>query len=243
MMDLQLVNKELSEARLFRTTRSFNTLSGKDIADLLFLNTLVTYILHQEDQSRDWAHKYAKNTVSFSGYTLFRTFATDMYMLAYQVNHPDNDHARMKDPIGSKKFLDSCRFMDRKHIEFLRRLIADDAGPSMANSFFYRLETQLKVSDNRYRRWRRQAGMWKTMRQAEKSTMIAQITLELRRMCSGTGRGNEVLTALEPMTRVRKYSPVVQKTSKPAKSPIPQAAAAAGIGALAGYWAAGRKKK
>lgn len=242
MMDLQLINKELCEARLFRTTRSFNTLSGKDIADLLFLNTLVTYILYQEDNSKDWAHKYAKNTVSFGGYTLFRTFATDMYMLAYQVKYPDNDHARMKDPITSKKFLETCRFQDRKHIEFFRALISDKVDSSYANTYFYRLETQLKVSDNRYRRWRRQAGMWRSMRQAEKSTMIAQITLELRRMGAGTGRGNEVLTALEPMTRVRKYSPVVQqakKISKPAVSPT----AAAGIGAVAGYWAAGRKKK
>lgn len=242
MMDLELVNKELCEARLFRTTRSFNTLTGKDIADMLFLNTLVTYILHQQEQSRDFAHKYAKNTVSFGSYTLFRTFATDMYMLAYQVKYPDNDHARMKDAISSKKFLETCRFQDRKHIEFLRRIVADDVGTSYASTYFYRLEAQLKISDSRYRRWRRQAGMWKTLRQGEKNTMIAQITLELRRMGGGTGRGNEVLTSLEPMTRIKKYSPVAQQ-AKPVSKPRVTPAAAAGIGAIAGYWAAGRKKK
>lgn len=262
MMDLQLVNKELCEAKLFRTTRSFNTLTGKDIADMLFLNTLVTYILHQEDDSRDWAHKFAKNTVSFGGYTLFRTFATDMYMLAYQTKYPDNDHARMKDPITSKKFLDSCRFHDRKHIEFLRRIVADDVGSSYASTYFYRLEAQLKISDSRYKRWRRQAGMWKTLRQGEKSTMVAQITMELRRMGGGTGRGNEVLTSLEPMTRIKKYSAVAQQSNQPstaqrvAGTAVGAVAgryaasklnknknAGTGIGAIAGYWASGRRKQ
>ena len=42
-MDLQLINQEISEAKLFRSTRSFNTLDGKDVADILYLNTCLLY--------------------------------------------------------------------------------------------------------------------------------------------------------------------------------------------------------
>jgi hypothetical protein len=267
-MDLQLVNQELCEARLFRSTRGFNTLTGKDVADLLFLNTLVIYMLSRTEEGHDYAVQYAKNTAGYGTYSLFRTFASDLYMLAYQVKHPDNDHARLKDPIASKKFLDSLQFGDRKHIEFLRQLIADNVSPSLANTYFYRLESQMRISDSRYKRWRRMIGQWKTLKYPERNTVIAQITQELRRKGQGTGRGNETLTALDPMVRVRKYSPAAkQKDDKPslAKRAVGTAVGAAagryaadklnkmdnnkaknigtGIGAIAGYWASGRKKQ
>ena len=39
-MELQLINQDLSESKLFRYTGSFARLSGKDIADQLYLQTL-----------------------------------------------------------------------------------------------------------------------------------------------------------------------------------------------------------
>ena len=271
MMDLQLINQEICEARLFRSTRSFNTLDGKDIADILYLNTMVLYMLSRIDSTKDYAIKYAKNTISFGTYSLFRTFATDLYMLAYQVNFPENDNARLKDPIASKRFLNSCSFQDRKHIEFLRAVVAERAGPSYAQTYFYRLETQLKVSDSRYKRWRREISRWENVRFEQQKQIINQIKVELRRMGSGGGRGNELLVALEPLSRLRGYGPAAKlapkKTGTPsmAKRIAGTAIGAAagryaadkinkasnktaknigtGMGAIAGYWASGRRKQ
>lgn len=267
-MDLQLVNQELCEARLFRSTRGFNTLTGKDVADLMFLNTLVVYMMSKNEETYEYAKQYAKNTAGFSSYSLFRTFATDLYMLAYQLKYPDNDHAKLKDPIASKRFLDSLQFNDRKHIEFMRQLANDNVSSSLASTYFYRLESQLKVSDSRYKRWRRLITTWKTLKYAERNAVVAQITQELKRKGQGTGRGNETLTALEPLVRVRKYSPAAKHSDdKPsvAKRVVGTAAGAVagryaadklnkmdnktaknigtGIGAIAGYWASGRKKQ
>ena len=36
----QLIDTELSESRLFRFTASFSRLNGRDVADLLYLETL-----------------------------------------------------------------------------------------------------------------------------------------------------------------------------------------------------------
>lgn len=269
--DFQLVNQEICEAKLFRSTRSFNTLDGKDVADILYLNTMVLYMLSKIDSTKDYAIRYAKNTISFGTYSLFRTFATDLYMLAYQVKFPENDNARLKDPIASKRFLNSCSFQDRKHIEFLRALVAERAGPSYAQTYFYRLETQLKVSDSRYKRWRREISRWQNVRFEQQKQIINQIKVELRRMGSGGGRGNELLVALEPLSRLRGYGPAAKlapkKTGTPsmAKRIAGTAVGAAagryaadkinkasnktaknvgtGMGAIAGYWASGRRKQ
>ena len=267
-MDLHLVNQELCEARLFRSTRGFNTLTGRDVADLLFLNTLVIYMMSKSEETYKYATQYAKNTAGYGTYSLFRTFASDIYMLAYQVKYPDNDHTSLKDPIASKKFLENLQFNDRKHIEFLRQLANDNVTSSLANTYFFRLESQLKISDSRYKRWRRMIGTWSNLKYAERNTMVAQITQELKRKGQGTGRGNETLIALEPLVRVRKYSPAAKhKDNKPsaAKRVVGTAAGAVagryaadklnkmdnktaknigtGIGAIAGYWASGRKKQ
>ena len=52
-MELQLIGQELSEARLYRASRSFGTLAGEDIADLLYLNTLSTFMMLQDDEQRE----------------------------------------------------------------------------------------------------------------------------------------------------------------------------------------------
>ena len=44
-MELTLVNQELAEARLFRYSRSFGAFTGRQVADLMFLNTLVLQLL------------------------------------------------------------------------------------------------------------------------------------------------------------------------------------------------------
>ena len=50
-MDLTLVNQELAEARLFRYSRSFGAFTGRQLADMLFLNMLVLQLLSLEDKT------------------------------------------------------------------------------------------------------------------------------------------------------------------------------------------------
>ena len=39
-MDLEFIGTELCESRLYRTTRNFSKFNGRDVADLLYLNTI-----------------------------------------------------------------------------------------------------------------------------------------------------------------------------------------------------------
>ena len=57
MYEFQLVNEEINESRLFRTTGSFGNLTGRTIADLLYLQTLMMLMFIQDKEQRDYGVK------------------------------------------------------------------------------------------------------------------------------------------------------------------------------------------
>ena len=243
-MDLQLINTELSEARLFRASRHFSSLTGKDITNLLYLNTLATYIMSQDSGQMDYALKLAKDTSQYTGYSLFRTHATDIYMLAYQIAHPNNDHAKVKSPVETKAYLGELTFNERLHYRFMKDLSNKLMTPQRAYTYLYRLETQLKVTDSRYKRWRRLSTDWNTLKYQQKQMVIAQLVQELRRIGNGTGVRGEIMFGLGPMLTYKKYNDVAPVTqTKPKAVKQPSVNTGRGIGTIASYWANQRKKK
>ena len=266
-MDLKLINTELSESRLFRASRSFSTLSGKDISNLLYLNTLLTYMLAQDEKQSIDARDYAKRSSQYSTYSLFRTHATDMYLLAYQVLNPNNDHAKIRDPIDSKQHLENLSFNKRMHISFMRKIASSNDTRADAVTYFYRLESQLKITDNKYRAFRRMIPDWSKLSYSSKQRLVAQIIQELRRVGTGAGQYSELAGNLTSMLKYKKYKDVINKTDEPSTGKKLAGAAlgaiagrvagdkinkadnktaknvGTGIGAIAGYWAAGRNKK
>ena len=276
-MDLKLVNQELSEARLFRYSRSFGAFTGRQVADLMFLNLLSLQLLALEESTHEIARKYAQRSSTFSNFSLFRTASTDIYLLAYHILHPMNDHCNMKNPIEGKRFLKGLRFESNKLIMWLRQVGQGRGDSDWARQYFFRLETQLQIKDSRYKRWRRLIGSYNNLKFAQRNALIAQITFEIKRIGGGSGRGSELLQDLEPFKKKRGYSSAEKQAKRDAKKAdstsftkravgtvagaiagkyatkkVAQTfnkdidkykKAGTGIGAIAGYWASGRKKQ
>ncbi len=266
-MDLQLINQELCESRLYRTTAQFKSLSGRDIADLTYLNTLVLYLMLQDDKQHDYASAYAKRTMGYGSYTLFRTHATDLYILGYAINDPDNKHLRYKNHGDSKRFLKTLNFNTQHHQLWLRKLSSSNDKRNEALTYYMRLERQLKIKDGRYLRWRRYVTDWGNLKFSNKQTVITKIVQEIRRIA----KGSELMAPLNTMVKYRghvtKSDYEKPRTSFTRRATGTVAGAAAGryvggkiaqktgasvskykkagtgIGAIAGYWASGRKKQ
>jgi hypothetical protein len=266
-MDLTLVNQEISEARLYRTTNGFKNLTGRDIANLLYLHTLSLYMMLQDDSSEDYAVAYAKQTSQYGYFSLMRTHGTDIYMLAYATKNPDNRYISFKDNRQSRKFLEKLRFNERQFHQFIAKMGRRADKKNEALSFFMRLENQLKITDSRYKSYRRMVLSWGKLKYHAKQLTVTKLSQEIRRL----GRGSELITPMTGMIKDRGLrvssdykEPRTSLTKKVATAAAGAVAgrylgkkiaqktggnidkykkAGTGIGAIAGYWAGGRNKQ
>lgn len=201
-MNLQLIDNVLCEGRLYRASGGFHNYDARGICDLLFLYSIITYMLYQDRAQHDYAVGYADKTTQYSAYSLFRTHATDLYMLAYQVSNPQNTHIRLRHPEASMKFLEALKFNARDHHYFMRMLSHENADTGRADSYFMRLGSQLKIRDGRYHQWRREIVHWSKLSERERDRLVNKLITELARM---NARGSEVYPILKTMTNYREY--------------------------------------
>ena len=263
-MDLQLIDNEISEARLYRTTSAFGQLTGESVAELLYLNTLVTFMLYKDDAQSDYAQAYAKQTIQYGKYTLFRTHATDLYLLCYLASEPKSTHVKLRNFLQSQSHLNSLNFNKTTHWQFLQKIANGSITDTVASPYMFRLESQLKIKRSIYKQWRRLIMDWENLKYIQKQAVTAKIAQEFRRL----GRGSEVMAPLTSMLKYKRYrvntdmkpsltrrvagttagavagryvgKKVAQKFNKDVDK---YKKVGTGLGAIAGYWASGRQKK
>lgn len=257
-MELELINNELSESRMYRTTANMSKLSGRDIADLLYLNTIVLYMLVQDSVQNEYAKSYAKQTSQYGPYNAFKTHATDLYMLCYTVTNPESRYLKIRDT----DFLKSLSFNSMKHVQFMRTISAEKDLNNETVSYFFRLESQLKITNSEFKQYRRYITNWGNLKYSSRQLVVSKIVQKMRNLA----RGSELISNLNTMVKYKKYTPDTNY-KQPRTSFAKRAAGAAvgaaagryvagkvsntnkaknigtGLGAIAGYWASGRKKQ
>ena len=266
-MELEFINNEITESRLFRSSGNLRNLTGRDIADLAYLNTISLYMMLQDDAQHNYASQYASQTAQYGGYNSFRTSATDLYMLCYVISNPDDNKFTLADNFSSVRFLKTLNFDSRKHYMFMKKIAASSDRANEAVSYFFRLETQLNITNTKFKQYRRLISNWGNLKYTSRQLAVSQILQTIRAI----GRGSELISPLTTMTKYRKYTTEpaydVPRTSFAKKVAGAAVGAVAGryiagkaaqlaqdkpetfkkvgtgIGAIAGYWAAGRKKK
>lgn len=264
-MELQLINSELCESRMFNYTRRFATLTGKEIADLLYLNTLMLYLYSMEDP--EYADQYAADTVQYGMYNTFNTAASDLYLLAYAVKNPDSNKVRMNEHFFSKRYLKSLQFDHRRHYAFVNRIAKGTVTASFAAEYLLRLQNQLNIDDTDLKSLRRQSLKWQNLPDSSKMYLMRRLQLKHRQIVPfGTNYGhvkklygkivgaqhsgsepsaaNALSKAVGTMAgaAIGRYAgkKVAQATGL---EPGPTKTLGTGLGAIAGFWAAGRRSK
>lgn len=266
-MEFLLLDQELAEAKLYRSTKQFGEFDGRDIANLIYLITMSTYLTSTDFPTQKIGIQYARRTAQNGTYAVFRSSSTDLYLLCYTALHPDNDHVNIRNSILSKRFLNRLNFSGRAHLAFLRSIVGGDATDAKTNAYLMRLERQLKIQDPRYRQWRRVVANWSNASDKAKANTRNNIYKEFRRIGRGSGIKAEMAGILSSsmndrtIKRLRRQADADSKTSTARRVAGTVAGAAAGryvagkikdtprsknigtgLGAIAGYWASGRRK-
>lgn len=207
-MELQLINQEICESRLYRTTASLSKLDGRDIANLVYLNTLATYLMLQDDREYEFAMEYAKKTAQYGSYNNFKTVGTDLYMLCYILNNIDNNEVTLRNQVPSTKFLRTLRFDAARHTIFIRIMSREPGKKHIANSFFLRLESQLKIKEPNYKQYRRDIANWGDLKESTKQRVLKMLIMDIRKIAMI----GEVLPPLSSMVKNDKISESLEST-------------------------------
>lgn len=264
-MDLSLINVELSESKLYRSTSSFGKLTGPDIASLLYLNTLSVVMLNKDLNQHEYGKKYAEQTAKHGFYTFFKSSSTDLYMLAFQVNNPENTSTKASEE--ARNYLGKLRFNNRQHFNVMKKIGEGRIDDNTLTVFFLALERQLKIGP-KYTQWRRQVLNWDgvTTYQREATTKAILRELKMLNYNSELGRTLGTMVSYKQFVSINEPKPEEKPKPSTAKRVAATAAGAVagrhvgkkvaqklgkdetkykkagtGLGAIAGYWASGAR--
>ena len=171
-----LIDSEISESRLFRFTASYGRLSGRDIADLLYLDTLATYMFALDGKQQDYGTAYARKTTQYGPYAVFRTSSTDIYMLGFAINHPEYKSLKLKNK--ERDVLKKLNINNRQHYMFMNKIAKYTPSRSEASMILIRFEQQLQLKDAHFKQLRRLILEWP--KQKYRQTKQVEYTKEQR---------------------------------------------------------------
>lgn len=196
------------------------------------------------------AQKYASQTSSAGPYAVFRTNSTDLNVLAYMINVPGNRHAKYNGEV--KSFLEGLNFDNRLHHQFMTKIAKGGVKPSNASTYMFRLETQLKISNSDFKNLRRSILNWKKLSSTEKYNVVTRLKMYLQRIAPYGEMYAQISTIGKPSVFNKLVGAAIGAVV--GRAAVGKAAdfvggdvekskkIGTGLGAIAGYWSAGRRQ-
>lgn len=259
-MDSQSGPSFLGESLLYRSSRGFGTFTGEDVAVLLYVNTLALCVALQDWSTARAAIKYTTQTSRRMNYSLFYQSCTDLYALAYMVSNPSSKRNLLADNAASTAHLRSLSFNPKMHVTAMMRLARSGFSASELATYLYRLEVQLSIKNAELKAVRRMIPNWGGTSQGARRSALMRIRRVL--LTVGKTPNQEMLKMLNRLRRVERFrhrglrTPVAGIQTLGAVAAGAAAGAvvgnavadkytvpAAGLGAIAGYWASRRPRK
>lgn len=156
---------ELSESKMFPTVASVFRHRVGEIAELTYLYLCAMRVLFQEDETRDWARQYARRTIQFGDFRMWRASSTDLYVLlhALEIAEAEED---IRFPLARTDVLRWMRDEAQSH---------ETGRESRVKRMFARLDFGLKVRDSSMQAVRRLAANWSDLDRHEKELCITRL--------------------------------------------------------------------
>jgi hypothetical protein len=171
-MDLSFV-KDLNESSQYRTRFSLANVTPRVIADHAFIDMITLWILYNEYDYAPTSVEYARKTLMFGNFDMYRQSSTDLYMTL---------HILISKNLSLVKHDESAKlFLQRIHLNptiinvFLKKITNNSLVSLSARQVLQKLERELKIEDSNYRSIRRLAQNWGFLTNIQKSLVITKI--------------------------------------------------------------------
>ena len=178
-MELEFIT-ELCESRLIRQKKQIKQFTAKDAADLVFLYCCTLTILKNEFKYAPVASSYAKKTVMFNNWDVFRMNGTDLYVLLVGLVGTDDTSSLFSDKEASQLFVDNVKVNQTQLKTWFRFTGKARVNKSFDSQFLFRLERQLQVNNSQYKSIRRLASDWANLKHGQKTLVITRILQAFR---------------------------------------------------------------
>ena len=199
-MELDFIN-ELCESRLIRQKRQMQQFTARDAADLAFLYACTLTILKNEFKYAPAASAYAKKTIMFNNFNVFRVNGTDLYILLTGLLGTDDTSELFGNKEASKMLIENLRVNEPQLKAWLRFTAKGKINKSYDSQFLFRLERQLLVDNSQYKSIRRLASDWVNLKHGQKTLVITRILQSYR----ARARRSELMPVMMKLAKEKKY--------------------------------------
>jgi hypothetical protein len=147
--------KDLQESRLTRNSLNQKNLTYNDVLEKTFLLLLILQVMRYYKGYNSKASAYARKTIQYTNYNLFRVSATDLHNLIWFAVGSEEAINKLKNP-GAAKTVAGRTSIPQMAINRHLRNIAGQASAGKADvEFFTKIEQALLINDNDYKTLRR----------------------------------------------------------------------------------------
>lgn len=158
--------QEINEARIYKNGDTLKGKTADDLAVGVFLMIMMLEILRNID--KDYAKKYAIQTIGYENFTSMRGSASDLHnLLAVLANQED-----YKDKIETNSKINVPVLQLRR---YLRDIENDRKDISLDRQLFLKLEQFLNIKNSSFRQIRRNVADWRLNSTAEKTLIRRNI--------------------------------------------------------------------
>ncbi len=175
---MKLIN-ELTESHLITSKTGYRKYSGKQIAEILYLNILAFRILTCDDKNT-FIETYANKTKYFRNFDDWHQNTTDLYLLVFGLLTED-DISLSKDDL---KYLKSLSFDTDRFMNWLKMFAAHSPlSETHAMRLFMSLDKNLKITNDSWRSIRRLAMNWPHITHYDRQLAMTRLLQLMRSRC------------------------------------------------------------
>jgi len=203
-MELSFINKEITEARMFRNRAILRKLSIEDVANFAFLNTLLLFIVYSENDTGLAGVDYAEKTIRYNSFDHYRVSGSDLYIAYYILFNTAGDELIGGTPEGNAL----ARSRINVPMYMLRKMFKEMANDSLRidsafiQRFFLMLEKKLNIKTSNYKSIRRLVQNWHKASTPEKQLVVTRMSMYFRT----NARLAELFPYLEMLARKKNWN-------------------------------------